>query len=210
MMGRNPFKTSQKEEHKKLKAKIEQWGKVKFKPIESNKQHKEKSSKYNKNRSEKFEIPTAWKYFKDEMLSKEREEKQRSKQLNMDNEKARKCLKQREINYRKVLMQKKREELTQWESFEDDGKQRQREQITNTLEHNVTTKKKVSRNHEARLVSTEILKDFDNRNLNYHQNDKLRRLLTKSVIKHNGATFTQTVSDLKYQKQQKKAKLKRV
>uniref|UniRef100_A0A1A9ZY72 Uncharacterized protein n=1 Tax=Glossina pallidipes TaxID=7398 RepID=A0A1A9ZY72_GLOPL len=208
-MGRNPFKASQKEQQKKLNAKIEQWGKVKFKPIESNNQHKEKSDKYNKYRRGKPE-PTAWTYFKDEMFSKEREEKQRSKQLKMDNEEARECLKQRQINYRKVLMQKKKEEPIQWESFEDDGKHRQHKQIANTLKHDVTTEKKCSHNHEAKLIPTEILKDFDSRNLNYQQNDKLRRLLTKSVIKHNGATFTQTVNDLKYQKQQKKRKMKRI
>uniref|UniRef100_D3TS64 Hypothetical conserved protein n=1 Tax=Glossina morsitans morsitans TaxID=37546 RepID=D3TS64_GLOMM len=196
-MGRNPFKASQKEEQKKLNAKIEQWGKVKFKPIESNNQHKEKSNKYNKYRREKPEIPTTWTYFKDEMLSKEREEEQRSKQLKMDNEEARECLKQRQINYRKVLMQKKKEEPIQWESFEDDGKHRQHKQIANTLKHDMITKKKFSHNREAKLLPTEILKDFDSRNLNYQQNDKLRRLLTKSVIKHNGATFTQTVNDLK-------------
>uniref|UniRef100_A0A1A9UNS2 Uncharacterized protein n=1 Tax=Glossina austeni TaxID=7395 RepID=A0A1A9UNS2_GLOAU len=192
MMGRNPFKASQKEEQKKLKAKIEQWGKVKFKPIESKNQHKEKSNKYNKYRKEKPEIPTTWTYFKDEMLSKEREEKQRSKQLKMDNKEAQECLKQRQITYRKMLMQKKREESIQWESFGDDGKHRQHEQIANTSKHYVTTEKNFSHNREAKLIPTEILKDFDSRNLNYQQNDKLRRLLTKSVIKHNGATFTQT------------------
>uniref|UniRef100_A0A1B0ACG3 Uncharacterized protein n=1 Tax=Glossina pallidipes TaxID=7398 RepID=A0A1B0ACG3_GLOPL len=100
----------------------------------------------------------------------------------MDNEEACECLKQRQINYCKVLMQKKREEPIQWESFVDDGKHRQHGQIANTLKHDMNTEKKFSHNGEAQLIPTEILKDFDSRNLNYQQNDKLRRLLTQSVI----------------------------
>uniref|UniRef100_A0A1A9UDG5 Uncharacterized protein n=1 Tax=Glossina austeni TaxID=7395 RepID=A0A1A9UDG5_GLOAU len=91
----------------KLNLQIHQRGKVKFKPIESNNQYKEKSDKYNKYRRGKPEIPTTWTYFKDEMLSKEWEEKQRSKYLKMDSEEARECLKQRQINYRSVNAKEK-------------------------------------------------------------------------------------------------------
>uniref|UniRef100_A0A1B0FFC4 Uncharacterized protein n=1 Tax=Glossina morsitans morsitans TaxID=37546 RepID=A0A1B0FFC4_GLOMM len=124
------------------------------KSMESNNQHKEKSNKYNKYRRRKPEILTTWTYFKDEMLSKEWEEKQRSEQLKMDNEEARECLKQRQINCRNVLMQKKREEPIQCESFEDDGKHRQHEHLANTLKHNVTTERKFSHNREANFIPT--------------------------------------------------------
>uniref|UniRef100_A0A1A9W0R4 Uncharacterized protein n=1 Tax=Glossina brevipalpis TaxID=37001 RepID=A0A1A9W0R4_9MUSC len=75
------------------------------------------------------------------MLLKEREEQQRSKQLEMDNQTAQQFLKQREVNYRRMLIQKKKEESTQWEDFEDDtSKQKQRnpKQKANKLKHDVT------------------------------------------------------------------------
>ena len=145
-MSNNPFRG--KPLHK-VDQKTEDWGKVKFKPNKfggggGGKSHFNKrqggkgnfgkfnnrKGNFNKNKdSFKFnqvakdakpENATPWNKFKDDIVFKQREEEQAALQANMDSEEAKQALKQREMSYRKLVIEQNKQQPTQWESFSDD------------------------------------------------------------------------------------------
>ncbi|XP_005186628.2 uncharacterized protein DDB_G0287625 [Musca domestica] len=66
------------------------------------------------------EAATPWVKFKDDLNNLRREEEHASRQSNFDTEEGKKFLKEREKNYRKMLMEEKKKEPTQWEDFDEE------------------------------------------------------------------------------------------
>ncbi|TMW49844.1 hypothetical protein DOY81_005084 [Sarcophaga bullata] len=145
-MSNNPFRS--KPLHK-VDQKTEDWGKVKFKPNKfggggAGKSHFNKrqdgkgnfgkfnnrKGNFNKNkdsfkfnqvaRDAKPENATPWNKFKDDIVFKQREDEQAALQANMDSEEAKLALKQREMSYRKLLIEQNKQQPTQWENFSDE------------------------------------------------------------------------------------------
>ncbi|KNC23104.1 hypothetical protein FF38_07180 [Lucilia cuprina] len=94
--------------------------------------HKNKDNyKFNQvARDAKPENATPWNKYKDEIVYKQREEEQAALQANMDSKDAKTALKQREMNYRKLLIEQKKQESTVWDDFgeeeEDNHKNKQK------------------------------------------------------------------------------------
>lgn len=140
----NPFRVKTTSEEDKQK--IENWGKIKFKPnkfgdghgkkhlnnhekFKNNKFNNRKGNLNNNKDSFKFnqvakdakpENATPWNKYKNDLVFKQREEEQAALQTNMDSEEAKQALKQREINYRKSLIEQNKQQPTQWENFSDE------------------------------------------------------------------------------------------
>lgn len=144
-MSNNPFRGKPLN---KVDQKTEDWGKVKFKPNKfggggsgksnfskrqggkGNGKFNNRKGNFNKNkdsfkfnqvaRDAKPENATPWNKFKDDIVFKQREDEQAALQVNMDSEEAKQALKQREMSYRKLLIEQNKQQPTQWENFSDE------------------------------------------------------------------------------------------
>ncbi|XP_075152335.1 uncharacterized protein LOC142226299 [Haematobia irritans] len=99
----------------------------------------------------KPENATPWNKFKDEINHKLREDEHAAKQADWNTEEAKKVLKQREQNYRKMLMEQKRNEKTSWEDFGEDN---EKKDYTKKLSSQNKKKRKHLKSEESQLDET--------------------------------------------------------
>lgn len=252
-MENNPFR---RKPSTNVQQSAEDWGKTKFKPNKfsggGNKKffnkhqggvHKpfnkkfgnRKGTKSNDNykfnqvaQGAKPENATPWNKYKDEIVFKNREEEQAALQANMDSSEAKNTLKQREINYRKSLIEQKKQEITKWEDFGENEennnttKKNSKNQIKGPkgkhldknkikIEPNKPTKTDFKKNlsnlklksNVKQLISKDILDNFDSKKLDYQQNDVMRSVITKTTILAFGETLESVVKDMKLKKSKK-------
>ncbi|XP_065356717.1 uncharacterized protein LOC135951072 [Calliphora vicina] len=162
-MSNNPFRSKPSTN---VQQSADDWGKTKFKPSKfgsggkkpfnkhqggrggnrkfdnrnGNSFQKKETCKFNQvARDAKPENGTPWNKYKDEIVYKQREEEQAAQQANMDSSEGRSVLKQREINYRKSLIEKKKQEPTHWEDFgEEDDTHKNSKKFSNKSKPNKT------------------------------------------------------------------------
>ncbi|XP_073822215.1 uncharacterized protein [Musca autumnalis] len=109
------------------------------------------------------EEATPWVKFKDDFNNRRREEEHASKQSNFDTEEGKKFLKDREKNYRKILMDEKKKEPIQWEDF---GEEESQENSKPAVIENAQGKgkKKNKRNRKNNTTDQELLSSPDKKN----------------------------------------------
>lgn len=173
----------------------------------------------------KPENSTPWNKYKDEIVYKQREEEQEAQQANMNSSEAKEMLKQREINYRKLLIEQKKQEPTQWEDFnenEDEEKNKKspknknkkfnnskdnRNKHKNNFEHKLNKNSKTEFKPKPRVfLDQEMLDNFDSKKLNFKQNNYLRAAITKNTLLAKGVSLEKTVKNLKMKKEKAKNK----
>ncbi|XP_013106222.1 uncharacterized protein LOC106086200 [Stomoxys calcitrans] len=233
----------------KQQDKIAQWGVKKFDPIAQSNEPKSnpfrgpstmKKFDHDNGMRKKFnsrkpfkpkaplnvkpEDPTPWHKFKDEINNKQREDEHTSKQANWDTDEAKKVLQQREQNYRKLLMEQKRNEATSWEDFGEGSEKKDEVGKSTSKAKNKKEKRKHKKSNDANdeeglvdtsspkkqkqsydptpLVDKQTLKDFDASKLDFKQKDKIRQMLTKATMIRKGS-----VGDALKHFQNKKKKL---
>ncbi|KAM7350934.1 uncharacterized protein ACRADG_003923 [Cochliomyia hominivorax] len=181
-------------------------------------------------RDAKPENATPWNKYKDEIVFKQREEEQAALQANMESSEAKNMLKQREINYRKLLIEEKKQEPTKWEDFEEEEtnkkenniidnsksadkknrKQKSSEQKLNKQPKRIFKKNVLNSETKTdvkEFISKKLLENFDSKKLNYKQNNKLRRAITKATyLAKGGVSIDKVVKDLKRKKIQQQFK----
>ncbi|CAD6998582.1 unnamed protein product [Ceratitis capitata] len=140
---------------------------------------------------------TPWATFKNEIIQKQQEEIHSSKNPNIGSEEARIFLKKREEKFRRMKIEEAKKEVTKWEDFSEVSPskstgQKRRKQISK----NKKNKKSQSKN-QSNFISKDILKRFDSKKLNFHQNNVIRQTITQTTHLARGAPLESVVNDLK-------------
>lgn len=193
--------------------------------------HNKEKYKFNQvARDAKPENATPWNKYKDEIVYKQREEEQAALQANMDTSEAKEMLKQREINYRKLLIEQKKQEPTQWEDFGEEEvnkkiqknknnnhKSGQNKNKNNNNKQQQNPAKKFNRNSKtnfkhrvggAPILSKKVLENFDKNKLNFKQIDAIRGVITKNTLLAKGATLENLVENMRHKKERNEKKNK--
>lgn len=173
------------------------WGKVKFKP-----KKQDKEPQFNVvARDARFVAPTPWaKYRKDWYQTQQQAEKDACNPR-MDSDEAKKCLRQREINYRRIRMQEKQNEPVEWESFENEE-----EETMDNAKYFKKNKSQKQPESKRPLIEEELLEDFDGRKLSYYQKDRMRRILTKGACLRGSVDLKKVIKNIKTQQKRKEEK----
>ncbi|KAH8403043.1 hypothetical protein KR222_003753 [Zaprionus bogoriensis] len=106
------------------------------------------------------EDPTPWKHVKNDILDNEQEQRS-SERFNLDSEQAKEVMKQREQNHRRNVIEARRNETVEWETF-DDG--------------SVVALPSKSKEQEGNSW-------IDPKNMDFKQRNYIRQKLTRSIMK---------------------------
>ncbi|XP_050323290.1 uncharacterized protein LOC126755050 [Bactrocera neohumeralis] len=166
----------------KFNKKEKEWGIQKFTPVV------------------KTQLPTPWSTFKNEIIQKQQEEAKLLNNPNMESEEARQFLKKREQNFRRSEIAEGRKEDIKWEDFSEKAhkksseKRKRRKQIKKDQRNK--DKSPTSKNSFP-VVDEKILNNFDSKQLTSHQNNRIRKMITKTTYLARGAPIESVVNDLK-------------
>ncbi|XP_037826208.1 uncharacterized protein LOC119614166 [Lucilia sericata] len=155
--------------------------------------HKNKDNyKFNQvARDAKPENATPWNKYKDEIVYKQREEEQAALQANMDTKDAKTALKQREMNYRKLLIEQKKQESTVWEDFgeeDEDNRKTKQKKHKNIVETSPDVALNEIKEEKGRKNFNKKQKKAENK-LNSESKTKFKKNVSNSELKADVKEF---------------------
>lgn len=154
---------------------------------------------------------TPWSTFKTEIIQKQQEETKLLQNPNIESEEARQFFKKREQHFRRVQIDEARKEDIKWEDFSENAHGKSSKKSKYKKQTTKSQRNKDSppiSNDSLPVVDQTILNNFDSKKLTFHQNNRIRKMITKTTYLARGAPIESVVNDLKRRGLKPKKKLK--